>query len=85
MSQLVGKRMKITLNVGVDKSGSPAFEVNGTEVDAGAVRGMDPHVSMQVVSRALGLYMKILADSLPREAPPQIMVPTGAMPNLRSN
>lgn len=85
MSQLVGKRIQITLNVGIDKIGTPAFEVNGTEIDAGAVRGMDPHSAMQVVGRVIGLYMKVLSDSIPREAPPQIMVPTGAMPNLRSN
>lgn len=85
MSNLVGKRFQINLTLGSDVHGNPAMELGANEIDAGAVRGLPAHVGMEMVYRAIGVYMQTLVANQPQPEESRILIPTGKVPGIRAN
>jgi hypothetical protein len=85
MSDLVGKRVQIVLTLGTNGQGQPAFDLAATEIDGQTLKQINPHAAMNMVHRAMAMYIGILQNSLPQQEEPMIVVPTGPMSNLRGN
>jgi len=85
MSKLVGKRFQINLTLGTAPNGGPGLEIIANEIDAGAVRGLPAHIGMEMVYRAIGIYMQSLVAAQPQPEESRILIPTGKVPGIRAN